>query len=124
MLVDRSVCVVCVRVFRRNPLARTAERALRDLDRERVDMVAKAPETLATSGLKQGRHVLMTAQDISIMVQTFEFEKVSFRRQVSANLKSPSLGFEFELEQVLHVISAFETARIVLMRYILAIETL
>lgn len=53
------------------------ERALREPDHERIDMVAKAPDTLATIGLMHGRQVLITAHDISIMVQMFEFENVS-----------------------------------------------
>lgn len=48
-------------------------------------MVAKALDTLATIGLKHGRQVLMTAQDISIMDQMFEFENVSVDHKQSAN---------------------------------------
>lgn len=84
MLSDRSVCVpVCVRDFRRAlPIfGKIAERILCDERSDRVpaprDMVAKALEILATSGRKQGRHVLMTAQDISIIVQILESENVS-----------------------------------------------
>lgn len=67
------------------PFGNIMERALREPDHERTDMVAKAPDTLATIGLKHGRQVLMTAQDISIMVQMFEFENVSGDHTESAN---------------------------------------
>lgn len=67
------------------PFGNIMERALREPDLERTDMVAKALDTLATIGLRHGRQVLITAQDISIMDQMFEFENVSNDYNKSAN---------------------------------------
>lgn len=88
-------------------------------------MVAKALDSLATIGLKHGRQVLMTAQDISIIDQMFEFENVSGDYKKSADCLILHVFSDMQvMPELLQVMSVLETAKIVFIRYMLAAETL